>query len=160
MGKDRTTERSTVIPIKNKRTRSCNVIRTHLPCVRRESKNRKIPIDSFQLFVNYMLETVVNNLNKYIDIVSVNYSDHDKYKLKITSEIKACIGLIYMAGVFISSRQDLDDLWANDETDMEIFRPTMSQQRVRFLLQCLRFDYINRTARSEVDKLAPIRQFS
>src|SRR5215469_7131658 len=43
---------------------------------------------------------------------------------------------------------------------MEIFRSTMSMQRFRFLLQCLRFDdRTTRAARSEVDKLAPIRQF-
>jgi hypothetical protein len=65
-----------------------------------------------------------------------------------------------MTGVFKSSRQSLDDLWANDETGMEIFRSTLSLQRFRFLLQCLRFDdRITRAARSEVDKLAPIRQF-
>jgi hypothetical protein len=88
-----------------------------------------------------MLEIVVKNLNKYIDIVSVNYSDHDKYTVKrITSEIKACISLLYMAGEFRSSRQNLDDLWANDETDMEIFKLIMSLQRFRFLLKCLRFD--------------------
>jgi hypothetical protein len=51
MGKDGTTEWSTVIPTKNKRTRSCNIIRTHLPCVTRESKNCKSTIDCFQLFV-------------------------------------------------------------------------------------------------------------
>jgi hypothetical protein len=108
-----------------------------------------------------MLEIVVKNLNKYIDIVSVNYSDHDKYKVKrTTSERKACIGLLYMAGVFKSSRQNMDDLWANDETDMEIFRPTLILQRFRFLLQCLRFDYrTTSAARSEVGKLSPIRQF-
>jgi hypothetical protein len=108
-----------------------------------------------------MLETVVENTNKYINTVSVNYSDHDKYKVKRTtlSEIKACIGLLYMAGVFKSIRQILDDLWANDETGMEIVRSTMSLQCFRFLLQCLRFDYrTTRAARSEVDKLAPIRQ--
>jgi hypothetical protein len=33
MGKDGTTEWSTVIPTKNNRIRSCNIIRTHLPCV-------------------------------------------------------------------------------------------------------------------------------
>jgi hypothetical protein len=57
-----------------------------------------------------MLEIVVENTNKYTDTVSVNYSDHDKYKLKRTtlSEIKACIGQLYMAGVFKSSRQNLD----------------------------------------------------
>ena len=60
MGKDGTTEWSTVVPTKNKRTRSCNIIRTHLPCVRRESKNCRSPIDCFQLFVtDDMLELVV-----------------------------------------------------------------------------------------------------
>jgi hypothetical protein len=109
-----------------------------------------------------MLEIVVENTNIYIDNISVNYSDHDKHKVKRTtlSEIKACIGLPYMAGVFKSSRQNLDDLWANDETGMEIFRSTMSLQGFRFLLQCLCFDdRATMAARSEVDKLAPIRQF-
>jgi hypothetical protein len=108
-----------------------------------------------------LLQIVVENTNKYIDIVYVNYSDHDKYNVKrTTSEMKACIGLLYMAGVLKSSRQNLDDLWANDETGMEKFRSTMSFQRFRFLLQCLRFDgRTTRAARSEVDKLAPIRQF-
>jgi hypothetical protein len=65
-----------------------------------------------------------------------------------------------MAGVFKSSRQNVDDLWYNDETGMEIFRSTMSLQRFRFLLQFLRFDdRTTRAARSEMDKLAPIRQF-
>jgi len=45
-----------------------------------------------------------------------------------------------MAAVFKSNRQNLDDLWANDETGMEIFRSTVSLQCFRFLLQCLRFD--------------------
>jgi len=163
MGKDGTTEWSTVIPTKNKRTRSCNILRTHLPCVRRESKNCKSLIDCFQLFVtDDALEIVVENTNKYIDTVSVNYNDHDKYKDKgaTLSEIEACIGLLYMAGVFKSNRQNLDDLWANDETGMETFRSTMSLQRFRFLLQCLRFDdRTTRAARSEMDKLAPVRQF-
>jgi len=113
MGKDGTTECSTVVPTKNKRTRSCNIIRTHLPCVRREYKNCRSPIDCFQLFfTDDTLEIVVENTNKYIDTVSVNYSDRDKYKVKRTtlSEIEACIGLPCMAGVFKSNRQNLDDL--------------------------------------------------
>jgi hypothetical protein len=67
MRKDGTTELSTVIPTKNKRTRSCNIIRTHLPCVRRESQNCKSPIDCFQLFVtDDMLEIVVENTILYL----------------------------------------------------------------------------------------------
>jgi hypothetical protein len=76
------------------------------------------------------------------------------------SEIKACIGLLYMAGTFKSSRQNMDDVWANDETGMEIFRSTMSLQCFRFLLQCICFDDRTTTAaRYEVGKLTPIRQF-
>jgi len=58
-----------------------------------------------------MLEIVVENTNKYIDTGSVNYNDHDKYKVKRTtlSETEACIGLLYMAAVFKSNRQKLDD---------------------------------------------------
>jgi hypothetical protein len=81
-----------------------------------------------------MLEIVVENMNKYIDTVSVNYSEHDKYKVKRTtlSKIKTCVGLLYMAGVFKSNRQNLDDLWAIDETGMEIFRSTMSFNTLNF----------------------------
>jgi len=155
MGKDGTTEWSTVIPTKNKRTSSCNILRTHLPCVKRESKNCKIPIDCFQLYVtDDMLEIVVEYTNKYIDTVSVNYNDHDKYKVKRTtlSEIEACIGLLYMAGVFKSNRQNLDDLWANDETGIEIFRSPMSLQCFRFLLQCLHFDERTRSLAMDLMK--------
>jgi hypothetical protein len=40
-----------------------------------------------------MMENVVENMNTCIDTVSVNYSGHDKYKVKRTtlSEIKACV---------------------------------------------------------------------
>jgi hypothetical protein len=95
MGKNGTTEWSTVIPTKNKRTRSCNIIRTNLPCVRRESKNCKSHIDCFQLFAtDDMLEIVVENMNKYIDTVSLNYSDHD-YKVKRTTLSEINLVLVY-----------------------------------------------------------------
>ncbi|KAJ4440549.1 hypothetical protein ANN_08694 [Periplaneta americana] len=45
-----------------------------------------------------------------------------------------------------------------DGTGMDIFRTTMSLQRFRFILQCLRFDdKSTRAERSKIDKLAPIR---
>jgi hypothetical protein len=72
MGRDGTT----VVPTKNKRTSSCNIIKTHLPCVRKEFQDFKSPTACFQLFVtNIMFEIVVQNTNKYIDTVSVNYGD-------------------------------------------------------------------------------------
>jgi hypothetical protein len=65
-----------------------------------------------------------------------------------------------MGGVFKSSRQNLVDLWAKDETGMTLFRLTMRLKDFRFLLQCLRFDdKTTRAVRSNVDKLASVRQF-
>jgi hypothetical protein len=136
-GRDGTTEWSTVVPTKNKRTSSCNIIRTHLPYVRKEFQDFKSPTACFQLFVtDEMLEIVVENTNKYIDTVSVNYGDREKSKVERTTlaEIKSCIGLFYKAGVFKSNRQNLEDLWANDEAGIELFRLTMSLKRFRFLL--------------------------
>jgi hypothetical protein len=96
MGRDGTTEWSTVVPTKNKRTISCNIIRTHLPCVKKQFQDFKSPTACFQLFVtDEILEIVVENTNKYIDTVSVKYGGHNKYQVKRTTlaEIKACIGL-------------------------------------------------------------------
>jgi len=57
-----------------------------------------------------------------------------------------------------SNRHNLEDLWAMDRTGVEIFRDTMSIQRFKFLLRCLRFDdSTSRETRKAVDKLVPIR---
>jgi len=68
------------------------------------------------------------------------------------------IGLLYLAGIHKSGRQNLEDLWAQDGTGVHLFHTTMSLRRFKFLLQCIRFD--DKTTRSERlknDKLAPIR---
>ncbi|KAJ8935049.1 hypothetical protein NQ318_006979 [Aromia moschata] len=73
-------------------------------------------------------------------------------------EIKAVLGLLYLAGLFRSNRQNLKDLWASDGTGIEIFRSTMALKRFQFLLACLRFDdQSSRADRRSLDKLAPIR---
>ncbi|KAJ8932981.1 hypothetical protein NQ318_011198 [Aromia moschata] len=81
----------------------------------------------------------------------------NKYVIQDTNicEIKALIGLLYLARFYRSSRLNLDDLWVTDGTGIDLFWKTMSLQR---LLCCLRFDNIeNREERKEVDKLAAIR---
>ncbi|XP_066253023.1 piggyBac transposable element-derived protein 4-like [Euwallacea similis] len=75
-----------------------------------------------------------------------------------TIELKAALGLLYLAGVFRSSRQNLEDLWANDGTGVDIFRSTMPLKRFQILVACLRFDCAGtRNDRRRIDKLAPIR---
>lgn len=73
-------------------------------------------------------------------------------------EIKAFIGLLYLAGVYRGSRLNLDDLWDINGDGIETFSLTMSLKRFRFLMRCIRFD--NRETRAErrkLDRLASIR---
>ncbi|KRZ03623.1 PiggyBac transposable element-derived protein 4 [Trichinella zimbabwensis] len=78
------------------------------------------------------------------------YTDED--------EIKALLGLLLLAGVFHSSRLNLCDLYDTDGTGVEIFSSTMSLERLRFLLRCMRFDdHLTCSERKLQDKLAAIR---
>lgn len=55
-------------------------------------------------------------------------------------EIKCFIGLLILADVNRSSRQNLEDLWYQSEFEVEIFHVSMNLQRFRFLLRCIRVD--------------------
>lgn len=73
-------------------------------------------------------------------------------------DLKAFIGLLYIAGLNHSNRQNLNDLWRTDGTGVDIFRTTMSLQRFYFLQNCLKFDNKNnREQRKKTDNLAAIR---
>ena len=75
-------------------------------------------------------------------------------------EIRALIGLLYIAGVLKSSHENVEDLWATDNTAPEIFRLFMSYKRFYLLLRALRFDdATTRNARKAVDKLAPHQRY-
>ncbi|KAB0805400.1 hypothetical protein PPYR_02396 [Photinus pyralis] len=73
-------------------------------------------------------------------------------------EIKALLGLLYLAGCLKSSRLSVEELWTTDGTGVERFWLTMSKERFLFLLRYLRFDdKETREQRRAIDKLAPIR---
>ena len=86
-------------------------------------------------------------------------------KQEIATKIKLKLCLVcyiwYLAGIYTANRLNLDALWQTDGTGIKIFRFTMSLQRFRFLLCCLRFDNIinTRQERKVFDKLVPIRDF-
>lgn len=74
------------------------------------------------------------------------------------AEMKAMFGLLFLAGLFRSGKQNLIDLWDNDGTGIEIFRNTMTRQIFSFLVNNLRFDDAStRIARAAIDRLAPVR---
>ena len=72
--------------------------------------------------------------------------------------MQALFGLLYLAGVLKSNRLNLKDVYDMNGTGVEIFRLTMSMNRMLFLLRNLRFDDAEtHNERKNVDKLAPIR---
>lgn len=73
-------------------------------------------------------------------------------------ELKALIGILYLAGLIKSNRQSLQDLWRTDGTGVDIFGTTMSLQRFQFLQNAIRFDdKFTREQRKQIDNIAAFR---
>nr|CAI5827747.1 unnamed protein product [Callosobruchus analis] len=103
IGKDQSTKWRKHCPPKNVRTRSENLI-THLPGPKGLAKTLKTPISIWQYFFSGpCLQIVVQNTNKHIQAVQERYSRERDAKLTDIVEVKALIGLLYLAGVMKSS---------------------------------------------------------
>lgn len=126
--------------------------------------------DVFDLFIDeHILETIVLHTNAKIEQVQLKYKIFKRAHLSRTiwrptfinlttiTELRAFIGLLYLAGLFKSNHENLSSLWASDGTGRDIFRCTMTLCRFRFLMSCLRFDDANtRRERAKDNKLAAI----
>lgn len=105
-----------------------------------------------------MVDIIVDCTNKYIASIQENYCRERDARATDIIEIRAFIGLLYLAGVAHANSLNCEDLWRRDGYGIEMFHLTMSLQRFRFLLRCIRFDdRTTRPERSKIDKLAPIR---
>lgn len=146
------------LPVQNVRTRSHNIV-THLPGVKGAARNAKTVLSCWSAFFDdEMLNIIVGNTNKYISSKKDSYSRDRDCRTTDVSEIKAFIGLLYMAGFHRNSRLNTADFWATDGSGIELFRTTMSRNRFHFLMQFVRFDdKETREERKVYDKLAPIR---
>lgn len=145
----------------NVRTRNENII-SGTPGVKPQAKDTKTPLECFGLFINEsMLFDIMVHTNERIRKTRDNLKSSNEYSytdISIT-ELKATIGLIYLAGLFKSGRQNLQDFWSNDGTGVAIFPMTMSLRRFSFIINHLRFDDVStREERLAQDKLAPIRK--
>lgn len=85
-----------------------------------------------------MQQKIVECTNKYIEGIQEHFSRPRDAKVTDLIEIKAVIGLLYLAGIYHANRLSLDELWSED--GVQRFRRTMSLRRFRFILRCLRFD--------------------
>lgn len=161
MGKDNTTKWYCHPISKKGRTPRRNVVKPlHLPGAIREAKNVQSPIESWQLyFPDSVLQVIVTNTNLWIEKNQENYSRSRDALNTSVIELKAVIGLLYLAGTLRARRLNLKDLWSKDGTGVEAFRLTMSRTRFEFLLRALRFDNINtRSVRIKIDKFTHIRE--
>ncbi|GBN25163.1 PiggyBac transposable element-derived protein 4 [Araneus ventricosus] len=110
------------------------------------------------LFSDEILNHIVENTNLHIKKISQFYSRERSAKSTDLIEIKALIGLLYLAGCHKSSRLNVRELWDRKGTGIERFWLTMARDRFLFLLRGLRFDdFYARKDNIKWDKLAPIR---
>lgn len=162
LGKDNLTRWFSCAPpiSRNARRRPHNILRVHLPGPRRDAREARTPLDCWGLFfTDPMINTLVRYTNDRIAENRQHYERDRDAKDTDSIELKALLGLLYMAGTLKSSHQNLDDLYANDFTGVEFLRSTMSLRRLRFLLSSIRFDDANtRQERRQLDKLAPLRE--
>ena len=110
-------------------------------------------------FDESIMNILVECTNKYINENKASCSRDRQARNTSKEEVTALIGLIYLTEVYKSGRQNLDNLWVQDGTGVDLFHTTISLRRFKFFLQCIRYD--DKTTRIESlksDKLAPIRQ--
>ncbi|KAJ8914718.1 hypothetical protein NQ315_017428 [Exocentrus adspersus] len=123
------------------------------------AKNAKTKAECWNLFFpEDILMMIVVYTNQYIDSVKSKFQRVRDCLPTDIVEIKAFLGLLYLAGVFGGGHRQLADFWVTNGLGIDIFRMAMSEKRFRFLLRCLRFDdRLTRKERRATDKLAAVR---
>ncbi|KAK9736145.1 Transposase IS4 [Popillia japonica] len=110
------------------RTSKANLL-TRLPGVKGTAREVKSILGCWKLlFTDAMLNIIVNSTNKYIEAISDSYSRKRDCKPTDLAEIKALMGLLYMAGILKGSRLSTEELWNRNGTGVELFWMTMSLQ--------------------------------
>lgn len=142
-----------------RRTQSHNII-THLPGVKGDARNAKTILQCWECLFNMeILELIVKYTNQYIDSVKAKFARERDAKETDLIEIKAFIGLLYLAGAYRGNRQSLEELWGTEGDGIEKFGLVMSIKRFKFLIRCIRFDdRMSRMQRKEYDRLCPVRE--
>uniref|UniRef100_A0A1Y1K4Z8 PiggyBac transposable element-derived protein domain-containing protein n=1 Tax=Photinus pyralis TaxID=7054 RepID=A0A1Y1K4Z8_PHOPY len=158
LGKDKITMWKKMCPPKS-RTKAHNIF-VNKPGPVHEAARSSTAFECFKIFINdNIIEMITNCTNIYINKIQTNYQRERDAKLTDRDEIISLLGMLYLLGVCKSGRQNLKDVWRTDGTGIDAIYCTMSYNRFRFLIRCLRFDDINsREDRREIDKLAPIRE--
>ena len=158
-GKDKTSKWAKNPPKRTVRKRAHNII-THLPGVIGNARNAKTAVDCWNnLFTDDILNTIVRYTNQYIESIKPKFSRERDITSTDVIEVRAFIGLLYLAGALRGNRQSLEELWGTDGDGVEKFSLVMNIKRFKTLIRCLRFDDLTtRVERKKIDRLAPIRE--
>ncbi|KAF9405818.1 hypothetical protein HW555_013600 [Spodoptera exigua] len=134
----------------NVRTRAHNIVE--------KQPGANTIMDCFLLFVSEeMLTDIVRFTNIHINKIRDQFSRERDCKEIDIVELKAFIGILYMAGIKKMNHLNLKEMWDEDGTAPDIFRAAMSRNRFLLLMRAIRFDDINsRSERSKYDNIAPI----
>nr|CAH7762579.1 unnamed protein product [Callosobruchus chinensis] len=141
-GKDGQTKWSKMLP-PSSRTKSHNLV-LRIPGPVKAVKSAKTILQCFSTFIDdTMIDIIVICTNIKIEEIKRNFQRERDARETDSCEIKAFIGILYMAGTMKSGRQNILDLWATDGTGCEHVYLTMSYNRFRFICRCIRFDNIH-----------------
>lgn len=159
VGKDGSTKWNYNPTRSNVRTRAHNIVEKQ-PGVKPVAKNINTIMECFNLFVSEeMLNDIVGFTNTHIRKIKDQFSRERDCKEIDIVELKAFIGILYMAGIKKMNHLNLKEMWDKDGTAPDIFRAAMSRNNFLFLMRAIRFDDINsRSERAKYDNIAPIRE--
>ena len=111
--------------------------------------------ETLYVIVKYTNQEIDRRKGKYLCPNEASFLSETNYQ-----EVRAVLGLLYLAGVFKTVHESLEDLYANDGTGRDIFPATMTLKRLLFLLSCLRFDdKKTREERKRTNKFTAISEF-
>ena len=111
---------------------------TKLPGVIGQARNATTPLEAWNcLITGEILDNTVHHTNQCIPIIQSNFSRERDAKLTDKTELKALIGLLYLAGALRSNKQSLEELWSADGDGVETLRLLMKQRRFKFLIRCI-----------------------
>ena len=108
-------------PIRKTRGRAPahNIVKVLPGVVGEQARSAISIIDTFDLFfTEEVLNEIVKCTNIFIERVRANYARvRDAHDTNLI-ELRACLGLLFLAGVHKSSHTNLDDLWQTDGTEL------------------------------------------
>lgn len=151
--RDGTVNWSTIVP-RPRRAAPHNIIRTAHTGEAAQGINPADIKEAFALFISDDMVSII--------VLQTNQEGQQCYgenwKETDSKEITAFFGLLLLAGVYRSGMQDVHELW-QEESGPPRFRATMSRERFKTLLQCIRFDDLQtRDERRKTDRMAAIRE--